>query len=249
MASLELTVRPGWPRIQRSACFYLLSAGIKDVHHPTWQTKKPISLKKKILHLLFKVTENFPWETVLCGLNLAQFPINTHFLNIRFYLGLWYRPRTSRENSGQNSSSCKHGKGVSSFKCHCVEVCALLVCLSRERQESCEGWQWRHTDGKGKLSYTKILPKAGIAPTAAASRQNDSPRGVRSPHPVFLLLKDELLNPTARPCFLSFTSPYTGSFQRHVHRSQETKQTTAQHTQGRRGWSASPHGSRGRVSF
>lgn len=105
----------------------------------------------------------------------------------------------------------KHGKGVSSLKRHCVEVCALLVCLLRERQESSEGRQWRHTGCKGKLSYTKILPKTGIVPTAAASCQNDSPGRVRSPHPVFLLLKDELLAPTARPSFLPFTLPCTDS--------------------------------------
>ena len=31
--SLNLLCTPGWPRTQRSACYYLLSAGTKGVHH------------------------------------------------------------------------------------------------------------------------------------------------------------------------------------------------------------------------
>jgi hypothetical protein len=33
---LKLAHRPGWLQTQRSACLYLLSVGIKGVHHPSW---------------------------------------------------------------------------------------------------------------------------------------------------------------------------------------------------------------------
>jgi hypothetical protein len=33
LAGLKLPYRAGWPQTHRSACLYLLSAGIKGVHH------------------------------------------------------------------------------------------------------------------------------------------------------------------------------------------------------------------------
>jgi hypothetical protein len=42
LAVLELTCRPGWPRTQKSACFFLPSAGIKGVHHHRLVEKKKL---------------------------------------------------------------------------------------------------------------------------------------------------------------------------------------------------------------
>jgi hypothetical protein len=36
LAVLELTLLPGWPRTQKSACLCLLSAGIKSMRHHAW---------------------------------------------------------------------------------------------------------------------------------------------------------------------------------------------------------------------